>query len=150
MSIIPQAALTTMQIVSGLAATAKNAYELTKATSNNELEGAVSELYDSVLDVKARVLDLDEENRSLKTQLARREEIEGPDKVNGYFYFKNKQDQPLCPKCYQSVSSNVVFLRPVEMVNQAKMRKCSNCDYKHWETKSQTLQPRMISHGPWS
>jgi len=79
MSIIPQAALTTVQIVSGLAASAKNAVDLAKSTSNNELKGAVSELYDSVLDVKARVLELDEEVRSLKGQLALREEIEGPD-----------------------------------------------------------------------
>ena len=59
MSIIPQAALTTVQIVSGLAASAKNAVDLAKGTSNNELKGALSELYDSVLDVKARVLDLE-------------------------------------------------------------------------------------------
>jgi hypothetical protein len=67
MSVIPQAALTTVQIVSGLAASAKNAVDLAKASSNNELKGAVSELYDSVLDVKGRVLELDEENRNLKT-----------------------------------------------------------------------------------
>jgi predicted metal-dependent peptidase len=66
MSIIPRAALTTVQIVSGLAASAKNAVDLAKSTSNNELKSAVSELYDSVLDVKARVLELDEEVRSLR------------------------------------------------------------------------------------
>jgi hypothetical protein len=88
MSIIPSAALTTVQIVSGLAASAKNAYDLAKGTSNNELKGAVSELYDSVLDVKARVLDLDEEVRTLKAQLATREEITGPDGHFGYFFSK--------------------------------------------------------------
>src|ERR1039457_6879485 len=101
MTLIPPAALTTVQIVSGLAASAKNAYELAKGTSNNELKGAVSELYDSVLDVKSRVLDLDEEVRDLKAQLTRREEIEGPDAEFGYFHFKSKPDKPLCPKCYQ-------------------------------------------------
>jgi hypothetical protein len=112
MSIIQQAALTTVQIVSGLAASAKNAADLAKSTSNSELKGAVSELYDSVLDVKARVLELDEEVRSLKAQLVQREEITGPDAKFGYFHFKSKPNEPLCPKCYQSVPSKVVNMGP--------------------------------------
>jgi hypothetical protein len=112
MSVIPQAALTTVQIVSGLAASAKNAVDLAKASSNNELKGAVSELYDSVLDVKGRVLELDEENRNLKTQLALREEIEGSDAKFGYFYFKSKPNEPLCPRCYQSLPSKIANMGP--------------------------------------
>jgi hypothetical protein len=72
MSVIPQAALTTVQIVSGLAASAKNAVDLAKASSNNELKGAVSELYDSVLDVKGRVLELDEEDAACPERRNRR------------------------------------------------------------------------------
>ena len=129
MTIIPPAALTTMQIVSGLAASAKNAYELAKASSDRDLKGAVSELYDSVLETKARVLDLDEEVRKLKAQLALREEIEGPDSKFGYFYFKSKPDQPLCPKCYQSVPSNVVNMGPRDLRAGGKMRFCPVCNF---------------------
>lgn len=150
MSIIPQAALTTVQIVSGLAASAKNAVDLAKGTSNNELKGALSELYDSVLDVKARVLDLDEEVRSLKTQLAQREEIIGPDKADGYFYLKSKPDQPLCPKCYQSIPSNTVHLGPTHNFNGGKRRLCSVCGYRHMESPANPPQIRMIPPGAWS
>jgi rubredoxin len=133
MSIIPHAALTTVQIVSGLAASAKNAVDLAKSTSNNELKGAVSELYDSVLDVKARVLELDEEVRGLKAQLARREEIEGPDSKFGYFHFKSKPDEPLCPRCYQSVPSRIANMGPHQQLGRDVVRVCPVCGFSQRE-----------------
>lgn len=133
MSIIPQAALTTVQIVSGLAASAKNAVDLAKATSNNELKASISELYDGLLDVKARVLDLDEENRRLKTELARKDDIEGPVGPFGYFFTKQKPENPLCPKCLQSQPSNIVFLGELRKHQGGRLRKCPVCKYGNYE-----------------
>lgn len=149
MSIIPQAALTTVQIVSGLAASAKNAVDLAKSTSNNELKGAVSELYDSVLDVKARVLDLDEEVRGLKTQLALREEISGPDARFGCFHFKSKPNEPLCPKCYQSIPSKVVYMGPRDQRAGGIMRFCPVCNFTVTEERAQDIN-RPIDYDPLS
>lgn len=149
MSIIPQAALTTIQIVSGLAASAKNAVDLAKSTSNNDLKGAVSELYDSVLDVKARVLELDEEVRSLKAQLAQREEIEGPDAQFGYFHFKRKPDMPLCPKCYQSNPSKVVNMGPRDQRAGGNMRFCPVCNFTVTEMIAHHVN-RQIDYDPYS
>lgn len=145
MSIIPPAALTTVQIVSGLASSAKNAVDLAKASSNNELKGAVSELYDSVLDVKARVLDLDEENRNLKVQLAQKEQIEGPDERFGYFYFKSHPDKPLCPKCYQAIPSQVVYMGP----RRDQTRFCPVCNFYVEEGRSSSIN-RGINYDPYS
>ena len=128
MPIIPLAALTTVQIVSGLAASAKNAYELTKATSNNELKGAVSELYDSVLDVKARVLELDEENRRLKAELVERANYIGPVAPHGYYFQAGKLEDPLCPKCFQSTPRVVAFLKsPYPTTDGKYERPCQIC-----------------------
>lgn len=149
MSIIPQAALTTVQIVSGLAASAKSAVDLAKSTSNNELKGAVSELYDSVLDVKARVLELDEKVRSLKAQLAQREEIEGPDAKFGYFHFKSKPNEPLCPKCYQSVPSKVVNMGPRDQRAGGIMRFCPVCNFNVTEERARNVN-RQINYNPYS
>lgn len=149
MTIIPQAALTTVQIVSGLAASAKNAVDLAKSSSNNELKGAVSELYDSVLDVKARVLELDEEVRGLKTRLAQREEIEGPDARFGYFRFKSKPDEPLCPKCYQSVPSKVVNMGPRDRRVGGIMRFCPVCNFTVTEEAAQNIN-RRIDYDPYA
>jgi hypothetical protein len=149
MSIIPAAALTTVQIVSGVVSSAKNAYELAKASSDRDLKGAVSELYDSVLDVKARVLDLDEEVRSLKAQLAQREEIEGPDAKFGYFYLKSKPDQPLCPRCYQSALSKIANMGPRDQRISGIMRFCPVCDFSVTEEVAQQVR-RQTNIGPWS
>ena len=142
MSIIPPDALSTIQLVSGLVASAKNAVDLAKLSSNRDLQAAVSELLIGVLDVKVRVIDLDEEVRSLKAQLAQRGEINGPDEANGYFFIKSKLDQPLCPKCYQSNPSNTVFLGPMHNFNGGRRRVCAVCGYKRMEVpmKSQTIR----------
>jgi hypothetical protein len=149
MSMIPHAALTTVQIVSGLAASAKNAVDLAKASSNNELKGAVSELYDSVLDVKARVLELDEEARGLKAQLALREEIEGPDAKFGYFHFKSRSQDPLCPKCYQSIPSQIVHMGPRDQRVGGIMRFCPVCNFTVTEEKAQHAK-RQINYDPYA
>jgi len=142
MSIIPQAALTTIQLVSGLAASAKNAVDLAKSTLNNELKGAVSELYDSLLDVKGRVLDLDEENRRLKAELEKKDEFTGPIEPHGYFFYKVKPEQPLCPKCFQSQPSNPVFLPPVSNDNGGTKRTCIICHWANVETPPLASSPR--------
>ncbi len=130
MTLLPHAVLTTVQLVGGLAASAKNALDVAKASSDHELKAAMSELYDSVLDVKGRVLDLDEENRRLKEELAKKDEIIGPVGVNGFFYYKSKPENPLCPKCWQgSKSKNAVFLTEDNAYGTAGY-KCIICNYK--------------------
>ena len=68
------------------------------------LEGLVS---------RRKMLEI--ENRSLKDELARRDEIVGPIGEHGYFFYKDKPDQPLCPKCFQSQPPNPVYLRRIEV-----------------------------------
>jgi hypothetical protein len=151
MSIIPPVVLTATQIVGGLVASAKNARDLAKDTSNNDLKAAISDLYDEVLNIKERVLDLDEENRGLKEQLARKVDIEGPDETNGYFFFKDRPDNPLCPKCFQSVQSNTVFLGPLHEWNGGKRRSCTVCGYHRMETPMKPRSIRMVPRtGVWS
>jgi hypothetical protein len=99
--------------------------------------------------VKARVLDLDEENRSLKAQLVQREEIEGPDAKFGYFYFDNKQNEPLCPKCYQSVPSKVVYMGPRNQCAGGIMRFCPVCNFTVTEERARNVN-RQINYNPYS
>jgi uncharacterized small protein (DUF1192 family) len=115
MTVIPSVVLTTAQVVGGLVASAKNVLDLAKASSDHQLKAPVSELYDSVLDVKARVLELDEENRKLKAELERKDEVTGPFDPHGYFYKKTDEakEKPLCPRCLQSQPSKVVFMSPL-------------------------------------
>lgn len=157
MSIIPQAVLTTTQLVGGLVASAKNALDLAKASSDHELKASVSELYDSVIDVKGRVLDLDEENRRLKAELTRKDDIEGPIEPFGYFFTKQKPENPLCPKCLQSEPNKVVFLGSLRKHKGGQLRRCPVCSYGNYEEPPTTgpaiaVGPSMssLTRGHWS
>ncbi len=149
MSIIPPDALSTIQLVSGLITSAKNAVDIAKLSSNRDLQAAVSELLVGVMDVKVRVLEFDEEVRNLKAQLAQREEIIGPDAEFGYFHFKSKPNEPLCPKCYQSVPSTIVNMGPRDQRAGGIMRFCPVCNFTVTEEKRQQEQRQQpIYHGP--
>lgn len=149
MTIVPGAALTTVQIISGLAASAKNALDLSKASADHDLKAAVNELYNSVFDVKGRVLELDGEVRDLKAQIALKHEIEGPDK-QGYFHFKSKPDKPLCPKCYQSVPSNIAHMGPREERGSYLARICPVCGFYHGESEVSMPRARNYPNSNWS
>lgn len=141
MTLLPPVILTTTQLVGGLVASAKNALDLVKASSDHTLKSAVSELYNSLLDVKGRVLDLDEENRRLKAEIARKDEFIGPLDPHGYFFYKEKPDRPLCPKCFQSQPQNPVYLCPIRIWHGANHRQCPICHWENFETPEQPLSP---------
>jgi hypothetical protein len=149
MSIIPPAVASTVQLVSGAVATAKTLRDLLKDTQNHELKAAISDLYDDIIDVKARVLDLDEENRNLRAQLEQKDEIVGPFDPFGYFYKKldDEKQKPICPRCFQSMPSNVVFLGPLHMWNNGQRRSCTVCTYHRLETPMRPGTIRMVPTG---
>lgn len=140
MTILPRVALTTTQLLGSLLASAKNVLDVAKASSDRALKAAVSELHDSVLDVKGRVLELDEENRSLKAELARQGEIVGPVQPHGYFFFEEKPEGPLCPNCWQSRPRSARFLSPLQRNSSASWRNCTGCGHMYWESKSNPHQ----------
>jgi regulator of replication initiation timing len=105
----------TASSVLGTALTAmKYVREVSDSTDDLELKSRINDLYTAMVDVKDRVMDLSEENRRLKEELARKDEIVGPEGPKGYFFLKSKPDNPLCPKCLQSKDRNRVFLEPQE------------------------------------
>jgi hypothetical protein len=143
-SILPPAVLTTTQLVGGLIASAKSSLDLAKASSNHELKASISDLYDSLLDVKARVLELDEENRALKQRLGQAASVKR-DETFGY-WFKDGETSPLCPKCYEE-SGKTIYLPPSEPWSGGIRRDCRVCDSTYWEKpmnlSSGSIRPRV-------
>jgi hypothetical protein len=84
-----------------------------------------------------------------ETQPAQRDEIEGPDAKFGYFHFKSKPDKPLCPKCYQSTPSKVVYMGPRDQRAGGMMRFCPVCDLTITEERAQDVN-RQIDYDPLS
>src|SRR5579885_2250226 len=139
------------QLLNAAVSTAKNVRDIAKDSSDSTLKNEISSLYDALLDIKARVLDLDEENRSLKAQLVAKNDIEGPIKPHGYFRYKSRPNNPLCPKCLQSKDQRPVFLSEPEDWNGGKRRDCVVCGFFHMETPMQHAEVRLgISRRPYT
>jgi hypothetical protein len=143
MSIIPSQALAAAQLVNGVVATVKTARDIIKDSSNHELKAVINDLYDGVIDLKGRVIDQDDEIRRLREELARRDEIVGPDGDHGYFYLKDDMTKPLCPKCAQQNPRNAVFMCPSKGWSGGTVRTCPVCKFEVWEEPMHT-RPAMI------
>ena len=142
------AVATASSVLSSALSAMKYVREVSDVSDDLELKSRINDLYTALLDVRSKVLDLDEENRHLKAELSRKADIVGPDAKFGYFFFKDKPTEPLCPKCYQSVPSKVVNMGPRDQRTGGMMRFCPVCNYRVIEEVRQQEQHQQSSHGP--
>jgi len=109
MSIIdPHSAATAIGLVNSAFSSVKTALDLAKKTTDLDLKQEVSNVFDNVLELKATVYELAEENRNLRLRLEQKENISYFPQTG--FFFKENESLPLCPKCYQSQDHAVVYL----------------------------------------
>jgi len=98
----------TLGLVNGAIDAAKKAVGIAKDLNSLELKEQVGDVFNAILDLKVRLLELDEENRTLKAQLDAKENIKF-DPSTGLFY-KDGEQSPLCPACYQGKEHLVAYL----------------------------------------
>jgi hypothetical protein len=105
--------VSTAALVNNAIDSIKNARELLATTSEPLLRDQMNVAYDSLLDLKGRLLDQDEEIRALKAQLADRAKYGGPFAPYGFYYPESDEakEHPLCPNCFQKSSKQVSFLK---------------------------------------
>jgi hypothetical protein len=125
------------QLLNSAVNTAKTIRDFAKESSDTTLKAEISSLYDTLLDIKAKVLDLDEENRSLKAQLVAKDEFEGPIAPHGYYYKKGDRQHPLCPNCIQEQPSKLGFMGEMEVTGSSHTayRLCKLCRHLHYERR---------------
>jgi len=124
-----------VQLVGTAITSAKTARDLAKDSSDHQLKGAISDLYDALIDIKARALELDEENRLLKAQLVEKAKYVGPLAPHGYFYEADDRTHPICPRCIQERPPKIGFMSDAEEWNDGIRRTCRLCQKKVWETE---------------
>jgi hypothetical protein len=83
--------------------------ELAKASSDSDLREQISSIYDDVLELKLRLLALEDENRELKGQLTETAKV----RREGRYFYKEGESDPLCPKCYHT-AKKLVYLERYE------------------------------------
>ena len=135
-SIIPPAVLTVASLVNSALSSVRAAKELAKDSSDVELKARIAETYDSFLDIKDRVIDLDLENRTLKEQLAKREAFKRTGEF-GYYFVEGDPD-PFCPKCYEGSNKAIHLPKPANRIGGV-MRVCMQCNYAFVEGKRQAV-----------
>ncbi len=109
------------------------AREFAKHSKDIELKQKLSEIQDALMEVKDEVNKLSDDNEELRKRLLQKENVKLKGEF-GYFY-KDGDDSPLCPKCFQK-DGKEVFLPPLEeWGNDGLRRKCTVCDYVKFERR---------------
>jgi hypothetical protein len=105
------------------------------------LKGLIYKRKRVIMALEERTTELEFENRSLKDEIARKNEIIGPLEPYGYFFYKDRPNEPLCPKCTQSLPSHPVNLSPIVIGNGGSYRECIHCHWQKYESSEQPVQP---------
>lgn len=143
----------TAQLVATVVSTVKTVRDLARDTSNHELKEKIGEVFEGLMDLRERLLNLDEENRQLKEELNKKADIEGPVPPFGYFFDKRHPDEPLCPKCYQGSDSRLSFMGPLHTWNHGERRICRLCGHMIYEkemdflARPPQLRPKISPYG---
>jgi hypothetical protein len=102
------AATTALGLANSAVSAVKSAYELSKKTSDLDLKHQISHVLDTVLDLKVKIIELDEENRMLRQQVEQKDNLKR-DAVTGFWFKDGDEAAPLCPKCYES-DNKLIYL----------------------------------------
>jgi hypothetical protein len=127
----PHTAATALGIANTAIGSVKSALELAKKTKDLELKHEISNVMDNVLDLKAKVLELDEENRNLRQRLEQKEAMKREGKYG--YWFKEGETDPLCPKCYESTSKVIYLSRLQSYGGMTPQRNCKVCGFSNLE-----------------
>ncbi len=129
---------TTASILSSALGSVKSARELAKNVSDHELKDQIGAAYETLLDLREHVLTLDEENRTLKAQLAERAKYVGPLPPNGYYYAESdtQQRHPICPRCFQGANHLTAYMGSIDHDFQSGRRLCNVCNLAIYEQSS--------------
>ena len=123
-------AVSVTQLVSTAISTVKSVRDLAKDSSDLALKSTISDLYDALLAVKDRALEVDEENRLLKASLADKNQYVGPLPPHGFYYLSDDRNSPLCPMCFQQEPRKIGFMDKGQPWNDGMLRRqCKLCKH---------------------
>ena len=120
------------KIVSVIDAT-KKLTDLAIATKNVELRESTVELRDQLVDIKEALVKVKEENFELREEIKKLQQPlpQAPKLfLEGKFYYKENDQRPFCPVCYDSIDKKIssLVLTPVGYGHRFK---CVICDSTH-------------------
>jgi hypothetical protein len=140
-----------MTTTAGLASSAlnslKQARDLAKNVADNDLKQQIGEAYDALLSLREHLLNLDEENRTLKAQLAAKAAYVGPIAPHGYYFAANDAEShqhPLCPICFQSQPQKIAYMTDAQDFAGGVGRECKVCNKVIFEKATTQTVTRIV------
>ena len=137
-------AATALGLANSAFSSVKTVLELAKKTTDRDLKNEIGLALDNVLELKVKVYELAEENRSLREQLNQKASVTRNSEFG--YYFADDDLDPLCPKCYEG-SSKLIHLSSSKPWNGGLRRDCHECRQTFWE-KKMVANPKRIIRGP--
>jgi len=130
LEINPHTTSTALSLLNSTVQSVKTAVELAKSSKDSDLKQTISEIFDGILDLKSKVMNLEEDNLQLRAALAEKKSVNRSDEFG--YYFKENETSPLCPKCYEG-DGKFIYLPNSESWNGGIRRDCRICRQIYWE-----------------
>ena len=140
----PHSAATAVGLANSAFSSVKTALELAKKTTDRDLKSEIGSALDNVLELKVKVYELAEENRSLKERLNLKAKVARTSEFG--YYFAEDDPDPLCPKCYEA-SGKIIHLPASKPWSGGIRRDCIECRQTFWE-KSMNTKPKRVIRTP--
>ena|ERR1035437_898168 len=125
----------------------KSAFEVGKKISDLDLKKHLSAAVDDVLELKIKVHELAEENRTLREQLEQKDKVVRSGEFG--YWFKEGETDPLCPKCYEG-SGKTIYLTASEPWSGGIRRHCRVCSAYYWEKPMNLKTGSIRPYNPYS
>jgi len=87
-----------LALFNAIATAGKTVYEIAQGVSKLETKQQLTDVYDTLMNLKQQAADLEDENRRLKEEL--RFKSDDFEFNNPFWYDKAHGERPLCPKCF--------------------------------------------------
>jgi hypothetical protein len=104
-------ASTAVGLVNGTIGLLKEAREAAKRSDDHDLKDKLSEVFDSVLELKEVIVNLRDENAELRKRLETRENLKWSSEHK--LYFADGDPDPFCPAC-MDLNGRQIRLQPID------------------------------------
>jgi hypothetical protein len=123
----------------------KDAKELATDVEHVDLKEKIGAAYDTLLELKIRLYEYDEENRQLRQELESKTAYVGPLPPHSYVYQADdtERQSPLCPRCFQHQPRIISYLSGPQITGSRRvLRKCNLCPWVATERPGQQGDPK--------
>ena len=121
-------ASTAVGLVNGTISLLKEARDAAKRSDDHDLKDKLSEVFDSVLELKEVIGNLREENAALRKMLEARATLKWDSKQK--LYFAEQDPDPFCPACFDLNSRQIRLYPHLDSDGKLYMFECKVCKSK--------------------